>query len=154
MIKDLESVLYQAESSYLDTQDLAIFKSKIFSLEQRLQTYEILREQEAETFQYVADRLSQNFSDVEEDKIRKSLHHWIMVTRYCAMAMLSDNREYLQYRILEWLPEQINVYNLEVLEENLFVFLYKRLKKTLKTEQFALIEPFLQQAKDALLQSN
>ena len=154
MIKDLESILYKAEDRYLDTQDLAIFKSQTFSLEKRLQTYELLRSQETEVFQYVANQLSRNFSDIKEDKICKALHHWLMVTRYCAMAMLADNPEYLQYRILEWLPEQIDVYNLKVLEENVFLFLHKRLKKNLNAEQFSLIEPFLQQAKDALLQSD
>ena len=154
MITDLESILYKAEDHYLSNRDLATFKSQTFSLSQRLQTYEILRDSETEVFQYVANQLVRKFTDIKEAKIRQALQHWLTVTRYCSMAMLADNPESLHYRILEWLPEQIEVYNLTILEENLFVFLVKRLKKLLNAEQYSLLEPFLKQAKNALLESD
>lgn len=154
MITDLESILYKAEARYLESQELAIFKSQIFSLEKRLQTYEILSSKEADVFQYVANQLVNNFPDVNESKIKKALQHWLLITRHCGMAMLADNHQYLQHRILEWLPEQIEIHNLRVLEENLYVFLEKRLIKILNPEQFSLLEPFLQQSKDALLESD
>ncbi len=154
MITDLEAILYKADETYLDSQDLARFKSQTFSLEKRLQTYEILRQQETSIFQYVADRLVKDLPDLSESKIKKALEHWLMIVRYCAMAMLADRPEYLQHHILDWLPEQIEIYNLRVLEENLYVLLEKRLRKVLNAEQFSLLEPFLQQSKAALLSSD
>lgn len=154
MITDLEAILYKADETYLDSQDLARFKSQTFSLEKRLQTYEILRQQETSIFQYVADRLVKDLPDLSESKIKKALEHWLMIVRYCAMAMLADRPEYLQHHILDWLPEQIEIYNLRVLEENLYALLEKRLRKVLNAEQFSLLEPFLQQSKAALLSSD
>ena len=154
MITDLEAILYKADETYLDSQDLARFKSQTFSLEKHLQTYEILRQQETSIFQYVADRLVRDHPDISESKIKKALEHWLVVVRYCAMAMLADRPEHLQHHILDWLPEQIEIYNLRVLEESLYALLEKRLIKVLNVEQFSLLEPFLQQSKATLLSSD
>lgn len=151
MITSLDSLLYQAEEKYLSQQDLANFQSQIFSLEKRLQTYEVLRAEEADTFQYVTNHLAKNFPNEPENKIERALKHWLMVTRYCGMAMLSDNSIYLTQRILEWLPEQIEAYELKNIEQSLFSLLQKRLRKSLNSEQFAMLQPYLEQAQNALL---
>jgi hypothetical protein len=154
MITDLESILHKAEATYLEQSDLNIFKSQIFSLEKRLQVYELLRERETEVFQYVANQLISNFSELDELKIRKALQHWILVVRHCGMAMLSDNHLYLQYRILEWLSEVIETHDLKVVEEKLYSLLQKRLQKALGSENFSVLEPFLEQSQNALLSLN
>lgn len=151
MITDLDSILYKAEAEYLKQQDLANFKSQIFSLEKRLQIYEIIRSKEIETFQYVANQLSDSFPDESETKIKRALQHWLVVTRYCAMAMLSDNYLYLRQRILEWLPEQIEAHQMKDLEQKLFSLLHQRFKKILNSEQFSILQPFLEVSQNALL---
>ena len=151
MIPNLDSLLYQAEEKYLEQKDLANFKSQIFALEKRLKTYEIIRAKEADIFEYVNSHLANNFPDESESKIERALRHWLMVTRYCGMAMLSDNSNYLKQRVLEWLPEQIEAYDLKDLEQNLFFYLLKRLKKVLNPEQFIMFQPYLEQAQNDLL---
>lgn len=151
MITDINSLLYKAEAEYLKEQDLANFKSYIFSLEKRLQTYEILNSQEIEVFQYVANQLSLQCPDEDELKIERALKHWLAVTRYSAMAMLFDNHSYLQQQILTWLPEQIEAHQMKALENQLFSLLYKRLRKSLNQTNFGLLEPFLEQSKNTLL---
>jgi hypothetical protein len=150
MISDLDSLLYQAEVTYLGKQDLANFKSQIFSLEKRLQTYELLSAKETEIFQYLANQLINDFPTEDEAKIERALKHWLTVFRYCAMAMLADNHLYLQHHILEWLPEQITAHQLQVLEKSLFDLLQKRLQKIFTSEQFSILQPFLQQSQNAL----
>ncbi len=150
MITDIDSLLYQAEAEYLSHQDLANFKSQIFSLEKRLQIYETIRAKETEIFQNVANQLSSNFSQ-EPEKIRRALKHWLTILRYCGMAMLSENPLYLKHRILEWLPEQIKAHQMQDLEQNLFSLLQKRLKRILNSEQFSILQPYLEQAEAALL---
>jgi hypothetical protein len=151
MIADLESILYKAEATYLEPSDLSIFKSQIFSLEKRLQVYELLRDQETEVFQYIANQLIKDFPELDEFKIKQALQHWILIMRHCGMAMLSDNHLYLQHRILEWLPETIEIHDLKVVEEKLCSLLQKRLQKALGSENFSLLEPFLEQSQNALL---
>jgi hypothetical protein len=151
MITDIDALLYKAEAEYLQQQDLAKFKSQMFSLEQRLKIYELLRENEIEIFQPIANQLLITFPDEDQQKIERALKHWLSVLRYCGMAMLSNNQTYLQHRILEWLPVQIQAHQMESLEHTLFSFLQKRLRKTLSPEQFSLLQPFLEQAKTTLL---
>ena len=151
MITNLDSLLYQAEEKYLGQKELANFKSQIFSLEKRLQTYEILRAKEADIFEYINSHLANSFPDEPESKLERALKQWLMITRYCGMAMLSENSSYLEQRVLEWLPEQIEAYDLKELEQVLFSYLAKRLKKVLNPEQLAMFQPYLKQAQNALL---
>jgi hypothetical protein len=151
MITDLDSLLYKAEAKHLESQDLANFKSQIFSLEKRLKLYELLSQKEVEIFQHIANQLINDFPNEEEAKIERALKHWLAVIRYCAMAMLTDNHLYLQHRILEWLPEQITAHQLQVIEKSLFNLLQKRLQKVITSEQFTILQPFLEQSKNTLL---
>ncbi|MEM7590479.1 MAG: phycobilisome protein [Cyanobacteria bacterium P01_A01_bin.83] len=151
MITELDSLLYQAEAEYLEQKELDNFKSQIFALEKRLQLYEIISSKEADLFQYVASQLSTSYPDEPEAKIKRALKHWLITMRYCGMSMLFDNPKYLEHRVLEWLPEQIAAHQLKDIEQSLFAVLQKRLKKILSSEQFSLIQPYLEQAQGALL---
>ena len=153
MITEIDSQIYRAEAEYLSAKDLGIFKSQILYLEERLKIYEQLRSQEAEIFQYVANQIVQNFPDEPEVQIKQALKHWLLMLRYCAMAMLSNDSQYLQQRILEWLPEQIEARETMELEKHLYSYLHKRLKKVLGTEHFSVLQPYLEQSKKALLDS-
>lgn len=148
MISDIDSILYKAEAEYLEQQDLANFKGQIFALEKRLQVYEIISSKETEIFQSIATRLANNPD--EPDKIRLGLKHWLMVMRYCAMAMLLDNPDYLKYR-LEWLSEQVEAYQTKAIEQKIFELLQKRFQKVLDSEQLSILKPYLEQTRNALL---
>ena len=148
MISDIDSILHKAEDEYLEQQDLANFKGQIFALEKRLQVYEIISSKETEIFQSIATRLANNPD--EPDKIRLGLKHWLMVMRYCAMAMLLDNPDYLKYR-LEWLSEQVEAYQTKAIEQKIFELLQKRFQKVLDSEQLSILKPYLEQTRNALL---
>lgn len=149
MISDIDLILYKAEAEYLEQQDLANFKGQVFALEKRLQIYEIISSKETEVFQSIASRL---VSDPDEpDKIKLALKHWLMVMRYCAMAMLLDNPDYLEYRILEWLSEQVEAYETKAIEQRIFELLQKRYRKVLNSEQLSILQPYLEQTRNALL---
>ena len=149
MISDIDLILYKAEAEYLEQQDLANFKGQIFALEKRLQIYEIISSKETEIFQNIANRLASDFPD-EPDKIKLALKHWLMVMRYCAMAMLLDNPDYLKYR-LEWLSEQVEAYQTKTIEQKILDLLQKRCQKVLDSEQLSILQPYLKQARNALL---
>ena len=153
MITEIDSQIYRAEAEYLSAKDLGIFKSQVLYLEERLRIYELLRTMETELFQHVANQIVQNFPDESELQVKQAIKHWVLVLRYCAMAMLSDDTQYLQQRILEWLPEQIEARETHELEGHLYSYLYKRLKKAMGTEDFSVIQPYLEQSKKTLLDS-
>ena len=151
MITDLDSLIYQAEAEYLEQPDLDKFKEQISALEKRLQIYEIISSKETEVFQYIANYLFSSFPDESDLKIKQALKHWLMVMRYCGMAMLFNNPMYLKHRVLSWLPEQITAHQLQDIEVSLSSSLQKRLKRILSSEQFLILQPYLEQAHNALL---
>jgi Phycobilisome protein len=153
MPQDLKKIIFQAEEDYLPEADLDEFKTKVNSLAERLAIYEIIREQEIALFQPIADQLVQNSTERQPKVIEKAIKHWIAILRYCAMAMLLNNTEYLQHRLLEWLTEQIQAHELQSLETEIYKLLQIRLKKVISAEQLVLLNPFLEEARKTLLVS-
>jgi hypothetical protein len=151
MITEIDSLIYQAEAEYLTQKDLGIFKSQILYLSERLKIYEQIRDQETEIFQHVVNQIVNNFPDEPESRVKRAVKHWLMILRYCGMAMLSNDSQYLEQRILAWLPEQIAAHQMQELEQNLFGYLHKRLKKILGNEQFSILQPYLEQSQNVLL---
>ena len=150
MITEIDSLIYKAEAEYLAQTDLGIFKSQILYLEERLKVYEQLREIETETFEHVATQLINNFPDEPQANVKLALKHWLTIMRYCGMAILSNDSQYLEQRIMDWLPEQIAAYQIQELEQNLYSYLHKRLKKVLGVEQFSILQPYLEQCQKVL----
>lgn len=154
MQPELEAFLYEAEEKYLTPEEIQNFKKNISLFKQRLATYENLREQEIKIFQPVADELLAKFPEENQKIIEKSIKHWLSVMRYGAMAMLLNNPEYFQRRLLEWLTPTIKAHQLETVEKKLYELLEKQLKQALPEDQLALMQPFLEQAQTNLLEDN
>jgi Phycobilisome protein len=151
MITEIDSLIYQAEAEYLAQKDLGLFKTQVLYLEERLKIYEQIRAQETEIFQHVANQIQSSFPDEPEPKVSRALKHWVMILRYCAMAMLANDSKYLEERVLTWLPEQIAAHQMQNLEHNLCGYLQKYLKKDLGNEQYAILQPYLEQSKQVFL---
>lgn len=151
MHPDLESLFYKAEENYLQAVEMKLFKHHINSLAQRLQTYEVLRDQEIDIFQPVADRLVEAFAQESTPLLEQALKQWIAILRYAAMAMLLNNPEFLQRRLLEWLTDLVEVQQRQSIEAKLAQLLQDRLREVLTEEQRNLIAPFIDQAQHTLL---
>jgi hypothetical protein len=154
MQTDFEQLFHQAEHHYLQKPELNLFKQQIGVMKERLATYETLREQEIPIFQAVADRLEMAFERENPRTLERALKHWVSALRYCGMAMLLNNPEHLQHRLLEWLTDQIQAYNIVEIERSTYNFLESELKQTLDEKQYTLVKPFLEQCKANLLSAN
>jgi hypothetical protein len=151
MYPELQALIHEAEFQYLQKKDLDQLSSHVSSLQEKLATYQILREQEIEIFQAVADKLLDLFPQKNPQQIETVIRHWLLVTRYCAMAMLLNNPEFLERRLLEWLTDIVNAHELQALENSLYSILEAKLSKNLTEKQVAYLQPFLVQAKNALI---
>lgn len=150
MHADIKSLLYEAEEHYLQPEEIDTFKNHTSSLALRLETYELLREQELVIFQAIADQLTAEFPQEPQINLERGLKHWLTAVRYCAMAMVLNSPTYLQHRLLEWLTDLVQVYQLQAIETTIYQLLQKQLEH-LSQQQLALIQPFLLQAKTTLL---
>lgn len=151
MYTEIKTLLYEAEACYLKQEEIETFKHYASSLRERLETYELLRDQEVAIFQPVADQLLEAFPQQKQETLERSLKHWLSVLRYCAMAMLLNNQEFLQRRLLEWLTDIVQAHQTQVVELSLYELLQIRLKEFFSDQQLDLVQPFLAQAEGILL---
>ncbi len=153
MHPEIKALLYEAEEHYLKPEEIEIFKHSASSLVQRLETYELLRDQETAIFQPIADQLLKSFPQEKQENLERSLKHWLSVLRYCAMAMLLNNQEFLQRSLLEWLTDLVQAHQTQAIEMTLYQLLLVKLKEFLCDQQLALVQPFLTQAEETLLET-
>ena len=151
MQSDLQAILHQAEEHYLAKPEIMVFQNHVASLATRLETYECLRDREIDIFQPIAEELVRAYPAENPKLLEKALKHWLAVMRYSAMAMLLNNAEYLQRRILEWLIEMVQAHQMQSMENTIYNLLLSRLEQLLSQQQFALLQPFLEQAQTTLL---
>lgn len=151
MHSEIKALLYEAEEHYLDPEEIEAFKTHASFLAPRLETYELLRDQEVAIFQPVADQLLKAFPQENQKTLERALKHWLTVLRYCAMAMLLHDQMFLRRRLLEWLTDLVQAYQIQSIEMTLYQLLQDRLKEVLSDEQLALVQPFLEQAQITLL---
>ena len=146
----IQSLIYDADERYLKAGDIISFKGYTSSLSQRLETYELLRDKEIVIFQPIANQLLASFPDQQQD-LERSLKNWLAVLRYCAMAMLLNNPEFLERRLLEWLTDIVRVHQSPAIDTALYKALQKQLPQLLADKQYSLLQPFLAQSAASLL---
>ncbi len=147
----LQSLIYAADDHYLSDADLDRFSRDVKALGDRIEAYEYLRDRELSILQPAADYLTEEFLSAEPKLLERAVLHWLSILRYASMAMLLNNSEYLNRRILEWLPDLVEVYQLRDIELALYKLIQAQLKSSLSTEQLALIKPYLEDAYAVLL---
>lgn len=154
MHPELKNLLYEAEEEYLQGEKFQAFNTQISSLSQRLETYELLRDRELAIFQPIVEQISSDFAQENQKTLEHSLKHWVLIMRYCAMAMLVNNPEFLQHRLLEWLTDLVQTYQLQSIEKAIYQLLQTQLSIFLDEQQRILFQPFLEQAKTTLITDN
>jgi hypothetical protein len=151
MYPQLKNLLHQAEDRYLEQQEIQHFQYHTASLAQRLEIYELVREQEVAIFQPVANQLLEVFSQQDGKVLEQAVKNWLSVMRYCAMAMLLNNREFLQQRSLEWMTDIAQARQTQDIDRKISEWLQIELHQVLSSKQMTLLQPFFQQASDAIL---
>ncbi|TVP66719.1 MAG: hypothetical protein EA342_11005 [Leptolyngbya sp. LCM1.Bin17] len=136
---------------YLDTDDLSVLSQYISSIPDRIVVYRILRDQEVEIMQPIADALQQ-VSSQPEMVVERSVRNGLLVLRYVAMAMLLDDPTYLAGRLQDWMAEIAQAYDTQSLDQQLLQLLQQQLAKVLTPAQCRLLQPGLATAQ-ALMQA-
>lgn len=150
MHPEINHFFYEAEDHYLQTEEIASFKHHVSSLTKRLETYELLRDSEIAIFQPIADQMLTTFSQHKQETLERVLKNWIAVLRYSGMAMLLNNPEFLQYRLLEGLTDIIQVHQMQAINTTVYQLLQARLSELLSSEQMTLLQPFLTQTEQGI----
>ena len=154
MHPEIEALLDQAETRFLKGEEIIAFKRQAATLAQRLKIYEFLREKEATIFQPVANKLQESFPNQKEETLERSLKHWVLVLRYCAMAMLLNDLDFLEQRLQDWVSGLVEAHQTQKVEATVCNLLETRLKELLSEQARAILQPFLDQAKSMIVDSD
>ncbi len=150
MYPALQELIYQAECDYLQTEDIENLKTEVSTLKQRINVYKTLRDNEVEIFQKIANQLLDKLPKEKLNEIQSCLLQWLSITRYCSMAMILNNPEFLERRLLEWLTDIVEVHQTQSTSQMLHSLLMSRLGEFLSESDITYIEPFLSQANNYL----
>ncbi|WP_373480395.1 phycobilisome protein [Geminocystis sp.] len=153
MYPELQALIHEAEFQYLNGEDLNKLSLEVSSLKDRIPAYKLLRDEEINIFQDIADDLVAQFPRENPKKIETSIRHWLVIMRYCSMAMMLNNHEFLEHRLLEWLTDIIQAHQSQHLFTAIYSLLITKLNNVLSNDELAHIQPFLAQANDYLINS-
>lgn len=146
----LESVFNEAESRYLNANELNIVGGYVESIPDRLEVYRILRDGEVEILQPVVDQLQQKFPASEAKRIERSTKNGILSLRACAMGMLLNDQGYVQERV-QWIKQTQQNNGLQEIDQVFYPLLEQQLTKTLGNLKMKLLQETFQQVQSALL---
>jgi hypothetical protein len=150
MYPELQALIHEAEFQYLNGEDLKRLSLEVSTLEGRISAYKILRDREITIFQTIADDVVAQFPQENLKKIETAIRHWLLITRYCSMAMMLNNHEFLEHRLLEWLTDIVQAHNSQTISSAIYSLLIIKLNNALSDDELAYIQPFLAQANDYL----
>ena len=151
MNPSIESVFNQAESRYLQEQELSVVGDYVQSIPSRLEVYRVVRDKEVDILQAVADQLQGKFSDSDVKRIERSIKNAILALRACAMGMLLNDENYVQERI-QWLLQTQKNNNLQEIDKILYPLLDKQLETTLGASKMGLLKDKLDRLRTVLTQ--
>jgi len=147
---ETKNLVYEAESRYLTPEEINRFAADVQSMPIRLSLYKLLRDQEIKIMQPVADQIEVAMPKVDQKVLEIGIKNLILVMRYSAMAILTNNPTLLKTRLLDWLEQVSLGYDLQELNAALFKLLNQSLKKELTTEQLSLLQPLINSAQVTL----
>ncbi|MGQ9865105.1 MAG: hypothetical protein ACUVSQ_02280 [Pseudanabaenaceae cyanobacterium] len=150
MNRELQDLIARAEERFLADGDLKVLESYVVSIPERLATYRILRDRELTMVQAVADGASEALPGVAEADLKKALQGLLLVVRYCAMGILTDDESLLKQRLLGWL-EQVSGPETKKINEVIYKLFNQQVRQHLSEGQMNLLQPFITTAQVTLI---
>lgn len=143
MQSPFDAIFDEAENRYLTLEELRGVGQYVVSLNERVLTYRLIRDRELSIMQDVADRIEYEIPNVKPIDLERSLKNGLLSLRYCSMAMLLNDKSFVQDRLLAWLSESIQIHELSLMNTALVRLMVQQLHQTLTEHQMDLLQPFL-----------
>lgn len=150
----LEALFDEPEKAYLQAEELNALSQFVSSLPDRINLYRRLRNEEVTLMQTVADALQQKFPQESEEKLKRSLQNGILMVRYAAMAMLSDDAEMVTKRLQSWLPDLVEAYDTKAIDLALYQLIKEQFSGRFSAAQMTLLTPGIEAAERLITAPN
>ncbi len=151
MIPKIQELIDQAQDRYLASDELGLMEGYIVSLPERLKLYKLIRDREIDILQSVADQVPSEMPSITDAELEVGIKNLILVLRYCSMAMLLNDENFLKERLLNWLEGIMSMRDMRRLNEILYKLLNQGLRQQFSPSQLALIQPLVTTAQVTLI---
>lgn len=151
MIPKIQELISQAQDRYLVTDELNFMESYISSLPDRLKLYKLIRDREINILQEVADQVPKEMPNVTVEDLEMGIKNLILVLRYCSMAMLLNDENFLKQRLLNWLEGIMSMRDMRRLNEILYKLLNQGLRQHFSPTQLDMFQPLITAAQVTLI---
>ncbi len=148
MLKQLANLTVEADGRYATESELQFLKDYLDSVEQRINTYEKIRDSETK----IVEKVEQKKQEINPDLFKLNgrdvsaicKRDLIDILRCSAAAMLLGDLDYLRDGMLIWYQTIVRSYGYQKHDETIYEILTKVVKVSLTPEEFELILPALQ----------
>ncbi len=151
MITLLENVLKRADGAYVNAQDIRLLDHALSSWQTRKQVYNVIEQKELDIIDKALTgmRNGDRFESKPLDSlgVNRCQRDMTLGLRCCALAMLLQDKELLQDRVLYW---QQNIFLAMQLNYQGYKFLWQSIKELLPTEQAELMSPYMKLAHEMM----
>lgn len=145
MQSPMNGIFDEAENRYLKPEELQLIGHYVGSITDRINAYRALRDRELDLIQRAADQLQFDLPNAELSVLERAIKNGMLILRHCGMAMLLNDPNFIQTRLLDWLKDSIELYQAQGADAAFFGLMKQQLNLSLTTQQMALLEPFLSQ---------
>lgn len=151
MTQAIDQLLIEAEGRYLSPEALQQLKDYVKGWPERRLAYQTLRSQEKILVKATVQEMTQEVPDLSAQVLDLCQRDLVLVLRHSAMAMLIQDEDLLQERLIDWLEDRVRLYDLQDTYTTLYRLLQQTLKLHLSPQDLDLIRPYITQAQVALI---
>ncbi len=148
-------LMQQTEGRYLRADELKTLHTYVEGIPRRVRIYQVLQAKESELldrvmekFQPMLPNLTRQHGHLAWDRCRRDLS---MVWRYCCMAMLLNDEDYLRDKLLYWLETILKSFKMRDQCQPAYKLMLDSLPYVLGAEESEMIRPYLLLAKSMLV---
>ena len=148
----LEKMIEQADGKYLGRKDVQVLLDYAQSVQLRIETYQAIKEQEAELMAMVLEKVHAHpvyINRYINTENGKCLRDMTATLRYCSTAMLLNDEQFLREGYLIWLETIIRSLKHKDLTLASMEALSEALAERLPQDQYKLMAPFMNTICDA-----
>ena len=155
MNSSVAELMQQSEGRYLRPDELKTLQGYVEGIPKRVRLYQVLQAKEQELvervmekFQQMMPHLPRQYGHLAWERCRRDLS---MVWRYCCLAMLLNDEDYLRDKLLYWLETILKSFKMRDQCQPAYKLMLDSLSAVFGPEESEAIRPYVLLAKSMLV---
>lgn len=153
MNRTLDEKLSTVDNVYLTDSDLFSLERFANSFSVRVKTYNLLRDCADETTIRALKLLAQQYPELVQKQLQRCKYDMSQLIRYMSLSILRDDEAFFRESLLDWHANIIHSYSISSECSTAYNLLNAVLEKTLPSESFALVKPYLELSVSAFMKA-